>query len=280
MASATHKYWSMTEGVFDCLIDIDRTVAFKSAIENTVRPGDVVVDMGAGSGVLSMFAAKAGARKVYAVEIDRNYIETLRHTFQANGLGDKIEVINVDVRKLVLPEKVDVIIGEMIATGLIEELQVPAMNRVLKYAQPDVRVVLSRYKALVDLVHSNDQYYDCQFKVVRYEYPDMKRLRSTSYSKAHTVFDLDFTRRVSRRQVEGDFQISIEKAGVVNAIRLRGQTTFFDGSVLGATYAYDYPIILPVDELHVAKGDVISLRLAYRLCGGMQTLSYSAEKAG
>jgi hypothetical protein len=130
-------YWSMTEGVFNCLIDEERTMAFAKAIATTVRPGDVVVDMGAGSGVLAMLAARAGAKKVYAIEIDRSNIATLNAVFRANALEDRIVLIHGDVCKVDLPEKVDVIIGEMIATALIEELQVPAMNNMLRFAKRD-----------------------------------------------------------------------------------------------------------------------------------------------
>lgn len=110
----SNPYWSMTEGVFNCLIDEERSMAFAKAIAATVRPGDVVVDMGTGSGVLAMLAVRAGAKKVYAIEIDRSNIATLDAVFRANGLEDRIVLIHGDVCKVDLPEKVDVIIGEMI----------------------------------------------------------------------------------------------------------------------------------------------------------------------
>ncbi len=105
------QYWSMTEGVFNCLIDEQRTLAFQRAIQNTVRKGDVVVDMGTGSGILAMFAADAGAKRVYAIEWDRKNFEALKQSFELNGYRDRIILIKGDVTKVSLPEKVDVIIG-------------------------------------------------------------------------------------------------------------------------------------------------------------------------
>ncbi|MFA6797581.1 MAG: 50S ribosomal protein L11 methyltransferase, partial [Candidatus Paceibacterota bacterium] len=97
------EYWSMTEGVFNCLIDEKRTISFSSAIKKTVKKGDVVVDMGTGTGILAMFAADAGAKKVYAIEIDKRNIKTLRSNFLLNGYNNIIEIIEGDVRKVKIP---------------------------------------------------------------------------------------------------------------------------------------------------------------------------------
>ena len=69
--NSSREYWSMTEGVFNCLFDKKRTLAFYNAIKKSVKKDDVVVDMGTGSGVLAMFAIDAGAKRAYAIESDK-----------------------------------------------------------------------------------------------------------------------------------------------------------------------------------------------------------------
>lgn len=270
----SNNYWSMTEGVFNCLIDQERTLAFGKAIASTVRPGDVVVDMGTGSGVLAMLAARAGAKRVYAVELDRNNIATLEAVLRANALSDQIVLVCGDVCKVDLPEAVDVILGEMIATALLEELQVPAMNNMLRFARPSTRVVLRGYQTYADLVHNPERYYGHRFPIVRYEYSDLRRLKSTPLSDKHLVSDVDFTRPVTHLKVDQRLQIRITRNARLNGLRLSGESIFWDGSTLGATYAYSYPIILPIPTRVVKAGEVLAVKLRYTLCGGMKTLRY------
>lgn len=277
METQREQYWSMTEGVFNCLIDQKRSLAFKKAIKNTVKEGDVVVDMGTGSGILAMFAARAGAKKVYAVEIDENNICALVKTFEQNNLEKIITIIHSDVTKVKIPEKVDVIIGEMIATGLIEELQVPAMNNLLKYSKKDVKILLNTYETFVDVVHNNEEYYGQQFKIIRYEYPDLSQLKSDSFSKKYSIDKVDFSEKKTNLYIKKNFNIKITKAGTINGIRISGKTTFFDNSTLGATFAYDYPIILPIENQIVEKNKILSVSIAYKISGGLSSLSYSIK---
>jgi len=268
----------MTEGVFNCLIDERRTLAFQSAIYNTVRAGDVVVDMGTGSGILAMLAAKAGAKKVYAIEYDENNIRTLENTFKLNGFADKIEVVAGDVTKVSLPEQIDVIIGEMIATGLIEELQVYAMNNILKYANKDCRVVLEKYDVYVELVQNQEEYYGFDFKIFRYEYPDDPALYSDAHTNKQIVTSVDFTRPVDDLGISKELVFTITKPGTINAVRLSAVTTLCDKSLLEGTFAYSYPIILPVETQIVKEGEVFMLKIEYELNGGMDKLKYKLTR--
>jgi predicted RNA methylase len=278
MTSNTKQYWSMTEGVFNCLIDEERTVAFNRAISNIVKKGDVVVDMGTGSGILALLAAKAGAKKVYAIEFDKNNINTLTNVFKVNDVNKVISIIEGNVTEVNLPEKVDVIVGEMIATALIEELQVLATNNILRFAKADTKVLLKEYKTFVDLVCNNEDYYGQNFKIIRYEYPDLKKLRSVSFSDKHQVASANLTKINGDLHVDKEIEIKIKKNGLINSVRLSGEAVFFDNSVLGATFAFNYPIILPVNTTPVKIGDIFIVHLRYEICGGLQTLKYSINK--
>ncbi|CAM9246138.1 unnamed protein product [Choristocarpus tenellus] len=117
--------------------DSIRVSTYQRAIcENaTDLRGKVVLDVGTGSGVLSFFAAQAGARKVYAVESSdiADYASLL---VESNHLSSIITVVKGKVEEVHLPEKVDVIISEPIGFLLVHERMlesyVKARDRFLK----------------------------------------------------------------------------------------------------------------------------------------------------
>ena len=109
------------------ICDRVRTEAFRRAIDAMVRPGDVVLDVGAGTGILSLFAARAGAARVYAVE--QTTIAVLaRELAAANGVADVVHVIQGDIMEVELPERVDVIVSEWLGGfGIDEGMLVPVI---------------------------------------------------------------------------------------------------------------------------------------------------------
>ncbi len=95
-----------------------RSLAYQNAIKEVVKPGDIVLDMGTGSGLLSLFACQAGASKVYAVE-QTSIIGLAQKLAQKNGFSDRIDFINKDIRQIELQSDVDVIISELISQTII-----------------------------------------------------------------------------------------------------------------------------------------------------------------
>ncbi|KAK4050337.1 hypothetical protein OIO90_005130 [Microbotryomycetes sp. JL221] len=104
------------------LKDKVRTDSYRDFILNnpSIFKGAVVLDVGCGSGILSMFAAKAGAKKVYAVDASAVAFKAERN-IKANGLSDVIQVVKGKVENIELPEKVDVIVSEWMGYFLLYE---------------------------------------------------------------------------------------------------------------------------------------------------------------
>ncbi len=94
------------------LADRPRVKAFHRAIHATVRPGDVVVEVGAGLGTYSLFAAQAGARRVYAIETDPEICRLGVCLAEQNGLADRVKFLQGYSTDVELPERADVAIFE------------------------------------------------------------------------------------------------------------------------------------------------------------------------
>uniref|UniRef100_A0A3P9K884 Protein arginine N-methyltransferase 6 n=1 Tax=Oryzias latipes TaxID=8090 RepID=A0A3P9K884_ORYLA len=106
----------------EMIADHVRTNTYRTAIllnTECIR-GKVVLDVGAGTGVLSIFCAQAGARKVYAVEAC-SISEQAEKIVRQNNMDDRIEVIRGTVESVELPEKVDVIVSEWMGYALLHE---------------------------------------------------------------------------------------------------------------------------------------------------------------
>lgn len=95
------------------LEDQVRLTAFQRAIHESVKPGDVVVDLGSGTGVLGFLACRAGASRVYSIE-ESSLIELSRDICQANGFADRVRFIKGLSTRVDLPEPVDVILADQI----------------------------------------------------------------------------------------------------------------------------------------------------------------------
>ena len=131
------------------LRDEIRNEAYRRAISQVVKPGDCVLDVGAGTGILSIFAAQAGARRVFAVE--RSAIAKIaRRIVSTNGFENQIQIIHGDLEDVDLPERVDVVVSEwMGGLGVDENMFAPVVMARDRWLKPGGAMVPARVTAML-----------------------------------------------------------------------------------------------------------------------------------
>jgi SAM-dependent methyltransferase len=116
------------------LADGPRMQTYQQAIEAVVRPGMRVMDLGTGTGILAMWAARAGA-EVVAVE-PHAIIEVAKRLASDNGLADKITFIRADSQQLTLPAPVDLVITECMGNFFVTDEMQPVLRDLKRHLAP------------------------------------------------------------------------------------------------------------------------------------------------
>lgn len=94
------------------IADQVRMDAYLAALKRAITPQSCVLDIGTGSGIFALMAARLGARRVFAIEPD-DVIGLARRLIEDNGFSDRITLLQVDAREVTLEERADVIVSDL-----------------------------------------------------------------------------------------------------------------------------------------------------------------------
>jgi type III protein arginine methyltransferase len=158
---------------FSIVQDENRNAAFDEALRRIVRPGMRVLDIGSGTGLLAMMAARAGAAKVISCEVSPSIAQAARKIVAANGYADRICVIGKHSDALDLERDVggpvDVVVSEVINKDLIGEHVLQVMEGAQRFlraggsiipARGSVRVALANYSGVQRMCMGTVQGFD------------------------------------------------------------------------------------------------------------------------
>ena len=165
-----------------------RLPRFRQAIARTVKPGNTVLDLGTGSGILAFLACRAGARRVYAVDVDAA-VELARLLAADNGFGDRIVFVAGPSRRVELPERVDVIVSDTFDTCGLQSgglrSFIDARERLLKPGGALVPSSVELFVAPVELPDVYKREIDCWRR--RRHGVDLSAVRTLAINNRHPV---------------------------------------------------------------------------------------------
>lgn len=120
------------------LNDQVRMRAYERAIRQLVQPGMIVADLGCGLGVLAFAAARAGAARIHAVEVEPDTLRIARNEAVRAGLADRIVFHEGLAQELAVPERVDLVITETLGSLGLDENILPLLIDARKHwLKPD-----------------------------------------------------------------------------------------------------------------------------------------------
>ena len=295
---------------FKLLRDYERLSVFKEAIDDYAKANEndsrdkmnddsnfsskIAFDLGCGSGVLSYFA-QPYMDKIIAIELNNSTYQLAKENLKE---FDNIQVYNDDILSFdfsKINHKADLIICEMLDTGLIDEEEVPVLNYAKQYLKEDGRIIPQGIINSAEPIFMNNhfiQYEDEEYspvyialgKPVIYSEFDFLDDIDCDYSaeiefKIHDVHDLksiDFEGKLAEEKFEqfnikDNFNMKENKLKI-NGIKISSFTKLNENIICGPTPMMNPSMMVPIEEIELNCGDTVRIKLEYIMGGGVETI--------
>jgi SAM-dependent methyltransferase len=286
------------------LRDLYRVLAYKGAIERAVA-GKTVCEIGCGTGILSIFAAKAGAKQVTAIE-ESGVAVVAQRMFERNGVAGQVHLIRGNSRDVTLPEPVEVLVHEILGNDPLGESILPviqdARRRFLRLggvmipgrlvlgcvgidlprSSPPEEVLSQQASDLgaiygIDLSAHRDALVAESHEPVqlRFNSESLEPLLLTSESQ---VVELDFMLDDDLESFDVTRELLVQRSGTLRGVavffraRLDGQVELTNSPFTPSTHWGQLAVKLP-REVSVETGDRVGIRVRQKTTLGARRMS-------
>jgi protein arginine N-methyltransferase 1 len=227
------------------LADSVRVDTYAAAISRHIKSGDVVIDLGTGTGILAILAARQGA-KVYAID-HSDFIHVAEQIAKHNGI-DNIRFLKMNSREFTCPEKVDYILHEQIGDDLFDENMIVNLLDLKQRALKDNGAIFpGRFELFLEPVALKNDYrvpfiWETPVQGIDYgflrNHPDVAKYKRVNYSSRYidkSAFDYFLSEpepilSVDLNKMEGTDSIATRFSAsrqVVQAGRMEGLYLYF-----------------------------------------------------
>lgn len=263
------------------LNDSIRNQAYDAALRRAVKPGMRVLEIGTGSGLLAMMAARAGAAEVVTCEVNPILAQTAREIIAANGYADRIRVITGHSTRLTAEDiggRADLLVSEIISNDVLCEQVLPAHEHARReLLKPEAPVIPARGAYVIALAEDRDAANHEIGVVEGFDLSELNRMmpvewpihpsatsRLTLRSEAHDLFTFDFSgSEAAHRQTSLSLASTGGRVnGAVNWLRLEldDEVRYENRPGEGARFCWP-PIFHPFGRaIDTQPGDEIGIR--------------------
>jgi predicted RNA methylase len=244
-----------------------RIEKLRQAIQNVVNEGDYVVDIGTGSGVLAILAAKAGAARVTAVEVNPESIQYAREAAKMNGVDHLIEFVEGSFSDFKPKKKADIVICEMLSSMMLVEQQIPASVHALRsILKPNGTILPQEVSVFVVPVECPEiwerfQLGDLKFpRVVQTATPDVTK----DLADMQVLVSFDMTNLKKDNSVDEVLNFAMVDNGIIHGLVGVFEAKLYGDIQLEMNDGWKQlfiPLIQPID---VSVLDEFSIRISYQ----------------
>jgi type I protein arginine methyltransferase len=228
-----------------------------------------VVELGAGTGVLSFFAARAGAAKVWCVELNPELEAAARENLTLNGVADRVEVIAGDAAAYVPPMPVDVVICEMLHVGFLREKQIAVIsgfkNRYLETFGPPLPAFVPEGAVLaVQPVQQSWDFHGYRAPFVHFQDGTVAQPRTRELADPAVYLSLTYDQPLAE-VIDWQGELTIADAGTLNAIRfvLKNLLVIIAEEGRSIDWLCNYMIVPLREPMHGRAGVRVTLSFSY-----------------
>jgi len=262
----------------EMVADQSRTSAIFRALHQVLRPDTLFCELGCGSGIFSIFAARH-AKKVYAVEIDPETARIASANIAAAPFADRVELIQGDAREVELPEKVDIIFCEMMSIWAIEEPQVPVFNSThARMLKPGGLFLPQTIVNLVEVGFYNFRFEDVEIRAATPLFAGITP--PAVMTESRVASQLDFSTPVSS-DLSCEVELPVVAEGCVNCARLTSIVQMGPGIVFSGSDSLMPPTVVPLEEdIRVRPGDRVVFQASVQTQSDLGQATFRARVLG
>lgn len=257
-----------------------RIEKFAAALQRVIRPGMKVADIGTGSGILALLAARCGASKVTAIDVNHDSIEYARKTTKENGFEDSIDFRTLHFMDFRPEERYDVVVCEMLSSFMLIEQQVPASQHIITHVLKPGGILLPQsatiYAALAQCDSVSNRFQCAGFSFGKLpQTVDSEEIEDLS--ELQRVADLQFAQPQDSSLVSKKLTFEVLESGTAHGIVGMFECRLVDNIVLDMRDGWR-ELLLPFEEtINVMQGDRVMVSIEYTP-GIYSSLVISAEK--